>query len=72
LLDLGTIDIDANFVLAGGHQNMGLASNPNPIHKRVELIIFAVLIEHPTAGLVLFETGCHDEMEKYWGSKVIA
>ncbi|RVX74086.1 hypothetical protein B0A52_01918 [Exophiala mesophila] len=67
LLDLGTIDIDANFVLAGGHQNFGTASNPNPKHKRIDLIIYAVLIKHPTAGLILYETGCHDDMEKHWG-----
>ena len=46
---------------------MGTASNPQPKHRRIEMIIYAVLIEHPTAGLILFETGCHDEMEKYWG-----
>ena len=46
---------------------MGTASNPQPNHERIEMIVYAVLIEHPTAGLILFETGCHDEMEKFWG-----
>jgi hypothetical protein len=46
---------------------MGTASNPQPKHERIEMIVYAVLIEHPTAGLILFETGCHDEMEKFWG-----
>lgn len=45
----------------------GSASNPQPHHERIEMIIFGVLIKHPTAGLLLFETGCHDEMEKHWG-----
>ena len=45
----------------------GSASNPNPKHERIEMIIYGVLIEHATAGLILYETGCHDEMEKYWG-----
>ncbi len=45
----------------------GSASDPNPKHERIEMIVYAVLIEHPTAGLILYETGCHDEMEKYWG-----
>jgi hypothetical protein len=31
------------------------------------MIVYGVLIEHATAGLLLFETGCHDDMEKYWG-----
>lgn len=46
---------------------VGTASNPNPKHKRIELIIYAVLIKHPTAGLILYETGCHDDMQKHWG-----
>ena len=31
------------------------------------MIVYGVLIKHATAGLLLFETGCHDDMEKYWG-----
>ncbi len=31
------------------------------------MIVYGVLIEHATAGLLLFETGCHDEMEEHWG-----
>lgn len=31
------------------------------------MIVYGVLIEHATAGLILFETGCHDDMEKHWG-----
>jgi hypothetical protein len=34
------------------------------------MIIYGVLVEHATAGLILFETGCHDEMEKHWGAQV--
>ncbi len=45
----------------------GSASNPNPHHERIEMIVYGVLIEHPTSGLLLFETGCHDDMEKHWG-----
>ncbi|KAF7547304.1 hypothetical protein G7046_g9041 [Stylonectria norvegica] len=69
LLDMGTLDIDANFLLAGGHENAESASNPNPTHKRIETIIYGVLIKHATAGLILFETGCHDDMEKNWGPR---
>ncbi|OQV09145.1 hypothetical protein CLAIMM_13308 [Cladophialophora immunda] len=66
LLNLGTIEIDANYVLAG-HPNAGSASNPNPKHERIDLVLIAVLIEHPKEGLILFETGCHDDMEEQWG-----
>ncbi|KAK6379788.1 hypothetical protein LTS17_005861 [Exophiala oligosperma] len=66
LLNLGTIEIDANYVLAG-HPNAGSASNPNPKHERIDLVLIAVLIEHPKAGLILFETGCHDDMKEQWG-----
>lgn len=45
----------------------GLASNPHPKHERVDLIIYSVLIEHATEGLILFETGCHDDMQAEWG-----
>ena len=33
----------------------------------MDLILYSVLIEHATAGLILYETGCHDDMEKHWG-----
>ena len=46
---------------------LSTASNPNPKHERIDLVIYSVLIEHPTAGLILFETGCHDDMEAHWG-----
>ena len=45
----------------------GSASNPNPKHERIDLVLIAVLIEHPKAGLILFETGCHDDMKEQWG-----
>jgi hypothetical protein len=41
--------------------NSGTASNPNPEAKRRELIVLAALIEHPQAGLLLFETGCAED-----------
>lgn len=52
---------------SNGSVSAGSASNPQPKHDRIEMIVYGVLIEHTTAGLLLFETGCHDDMEKYWG-----
>lgn len=33
------------------------ASNPTTVAKRRKAVIISVLIEHPTEGLILFETG---------------
>lgn len=33
------------------------ASNPTSVAKRRKAVIISVLIEHPTEGLILFETG---------------
>jgi hypothetical protein len=33
------------------------ASNPTSVSKRRKAVIISVLIEHPTEGLILFETG---------------
>jgi hypothetical protein len=49
----------------------GVASDPNPSHERIEMIIYGVLIKHETAGLILYETGCHDDMEKFWGPVIL-
>lgn len=38
-------------------------SNQKPETKRRDLVVLAVLIEHPDAGLILFETGCAEDIE---------
>ncbi|KAI4646594.1 hypothetical protein J4E93_004815 [Alternaria ventricosa] len=37
--------------------NASLSSNPNPTNKRRKLIMLGILIQHPTEGLILYETG---------------
>jgi hypothetical protein len=44
-------------------RNGGSASNPNPVNKRRDLMVIAGLVEHPEIGLVLFETGCTENVE---------
>ncbi|WEW60148.1 hypothetical protein PRK78_005633 [Emydomyces testavorans] len=79
LLNLGSIECDEGWwvlwlewrhyvmlmfrfrLLRGG--NASTLSNKNPDSKRRELIILSVLIEHPQAGLILFETGCGENIE---------
>ena len=43
--------------------NSSSASNKNPGNEARDLIIMAVLIEHPHMGLILFETGCAEDVE---------
>jgi hypothetical protein len=43
--------------------NSSTASNPNPENKRRDLVVLAALIEHPQAGLILYETGCAEDLE---------
>jgi hypothetical protein len=43
--------------------NGGAASDPNPVNKRRDLALISALIEHPTAGLILFETGCAEDLD---------
>lgn len=43
--------------------NGGSSSNPNPTNKRRKLMLIAGLIEYPGFGLILFETGCAQDVE---------
>ncbi len=43
--------------------NSSSASNKNPENEARDLIIMAVLIEHPHMCLILFETGCAEDVE---------
>lgn len=55
-------------MIRGG--NTSLMSNPNgpPVHKRRDLVMYVVLIDHPTEGLILFETGCGKDYPEIWGA----
>ena len=48
-------------LLRGG--NTSSKSDPNPVNKRRELIVLSALIEYPGVGLILFETGCAEDLE---------
>ncbi|KAL2834774.1 beta-lactamase-like protein [Aspergillus pseudoustus] len=65
LLNLGTMNTDEGWLIAGA--NGGTASNPNPTNKRRDLMLIAGLIEHPEIGLILFETGSAEDVERQWG-----
>jgi hypothetical protein len=43
--------------------NTSTNSRKNPENKRRDLVVLAMLIEHPQAGLILFETGCAEDID---------
>jgi hypothetical protein len=52
---------DRDRLLRGG--NGGNIHDPNPENRRRDLIVLAALIDHPQAGLLLFETGCAEDVD---------
>lgn len=54
-------DLTSHRLLQGA--NSSRSSDPDPENKSRDLIIMAVLIEHPHMGLILFETGCAEDVE---------
>lgn len=45
-------------------------SGPNPTNQRRELAMISVLIDHPTDGLILFETGAGKDYPIIWGAPI--
>jgi len=54
-------------IRGGGTSTM---SNPNPPHVRKELAMISILIEHPTEGCLLYETGSGKDYPEVWGAPV--
>lgn len=66
LLHCGNIEADEGWFTRGG--GTSTASNPNPQHGRRKGVIISVLIEHPTEGLIIFETGGGKNYPEVWGA----
>ncbi|KAJ5080812.1 beta-lactamase-like protein [Penicillium angulare] len=66
ILNLGTLQADESWIFRGG--NTSTLSDLNPVNKRRDLVVLSALIEHPHAGLILFETGCAEDLEVKWGA----
>jgi glyoxylase-like metal-dependent hydrolase (beta-lactamase superfamily II) len=64
VLDLGTIEYDAGFPLAGA--GVSSRSEPNPESPRRHASIIGALIEHPTVGPILYDTGIAPNYEELW------
>lgn len=67
ILNLGTLEADMGWMVRGA--NGSTKSNPNgpPKNDRRELACYALLIDHPTEGLLLWETGCGRGFANTWG-----
>ncbi|KAF2089822.1 Metallo-hydrolase/oxidoreductase [Saccharata proteae CBS 121410] len=66
LLHVGNMEADVGwFKRAGGTSTL---SAPNVQSDRRRLVIVTALIEHPTAGLILFETGAGKDYPNVWGA----
>ncbi|KID81490.1 metallo-beta-lactamase superfamily protein [Metarhizium guizhouense ARSEF 977] len=66
ILDLGTLRADEGWILQGA--NGCSQSDPNPPRKTRDLVVLSALIEHAHFGLILFETGCAENLEIAWGT----
>ncbi|KAH8802487.1 beta-lactamase-like protein [Xylogone sp. PMI_703] len=67
ILDLGTLEVDESWFLRGA--NSSSLSNKNPENKRRELTVISALIDYPGVGLILYETGCAEDLEA-WGAPI--
>lgn len=71
ILDNGWLECDSNWMVA--NTTLGTASNPNAPAKWIKIPCYAVLIQHPTQGWILFDTGNNPEaMNGYWPSGLTA
>ncbi|BCS28591.1 N-acyl homoserine lactonase family protein [Aspergillus puulaauensis] len=66
ILDLGTLEADESWILRGA--NSSSSSNKNPVNKRRELVVLSALIDLPGTGLILYETGCAEDIDVKWGA----
>lgn len=48
-------------IFRGG--NTSSLSNLNPVSKRRDLVLLSALIEYPGVGLILYETGCAEDLD---------
>ncbi|KAJ5146534.1 uncharacterized protein N7515_001098 [Penicillium bovifimosum] len=64
ILNFGTLQADESWILRGA--NSSTLKNPNPVNKRRDLILLSALIEYPGVGLILYDTGCAEDLEVKW------
>ena len=57
MLCLGWLEADDAFLVRGANISLKSTEGESFVNKRRKLPMYCVLIEHPTAGLILWETG---------------
>ncbi|KAF3021721.1 hypothetical protein E8E15_005055 [Penicillium rubens] len=67
ILNLGTLQEDESWILRGC--NASSLSNLNPVNRRRDLVILSALIEYPGVGLILYETGCAEDVD-HWPAQI--
>lgn len=64
ILDLGVLECDEVWLASA--PNPGTLGNPNPPANWLTIPTFAVLVEHPEMGRVLFDCGCSPQWKSRW------
>ena len=64
ILHLGNARVESNYFIA--HNTAGTSDNPNAPHQPINVPFSAVLIDHPDAGWVLYDTGTQANWEEEW------
>ncbi|MDQ0381156.1 N-acyl homoserine lactonase family protein [Amycolatopsis thermophila] len=64
LLDLGRLTVDDGFFIRGC--GCATRSEPAPQASAREVAALAAVVEHPTAGPILFDTGCARDAAEQW------
>jgi hypothetical protein len=70
LLELGWLECDEGFVVRGGNTSLKSTEGSSFPNKRRELPMYAILIDHPHEGCILWETGCGADYPTVWGPEV--
>jgi len=69
IMNVGYLEVDAGWFLRAGNTST-LSNTKSPERERRALVMYCVLIEHPTEGLILWETGCGKDYPEVWGPEI--
>jgi len=70
MLCLGYLEADEAWLIRGANTSLKSTENESFVNKRRKLPMYCLLIEHPKAGLILWETGGDKEWSKAVGPHI--
>lgn len=70
VLECGWVEADEGFVIRGGNTSLKSTEDKAFVNKRREMPLYAILIDHPHEGLILWETGAGKNYPEVWGPVV--